>query len=32
MKFDAAQTTKLARETGFLAGNLEKVLRAEPVA
>jgi predicted nucleotidyltransferase component of viral defense system len=27
MKFDAAQITKLARETGFPADNLEKVLR-----
>jgi len=27
MKFDAAQVTKLARETGFPADNLEKVLR-----
>jgi len=27
MKFDAAQITKLARDTGFPANNLEKVLR-----
>ena len=27
MKFDAAQSTKLARETGLLADNLEKALR-----
>jgi hypothetical protein len=27
MNFDAAQITKLARETGFPADNLEKVLR-----
>jgi len=27
MKFDAAQITKVARETGFPADNLEKVLR-----
>jgi hypothetical protein len=27
MKFDATQITKLARETGFLADNLEKALR-----
>jgi hypothetical protein len=27
MKFDAAQITKLARQTGFPADNLEKVLR-----
>jgi hypothetical protein len=27
MKFDAAQITKLTRETGFPADNLEKVLR-----
>src|ERR1700730_13613619 len=27
MKFDAAQITKFARETGFLADNLEKALR-----
>jgi len=27
MKFDGAQITKLARDTGFPADNLEKVLR-----
>ena len=27
MKFDAAQITRLARDTGFLADNLEKVPR-----